>query len=246
MQTAKPLRVLPLIANASVRLPPETPHMEQQYNILGALDEDVKRALREFYDNDDPYTRRAFVRVFATAVEGETYRLKRYCLTLLDDRPTLYSHAEIALLRDEAYHLRDDASATTRPRFLRMADNFHFALKAFAKDTIPNLDIRKDTKGWTTFTRAIAVRNRVTHPKTDEDVEILDADIACVQHAYLWYRKTLMRTMVQANLALHDKAERLEARLRGLGAEPLSIDPLIIPRDELSAQLDRLDALDST
>jgi len=135
--------------------------MSAEILFLKTLQDDVMAALDAYYREDTPYNRRIVVRVFASAVEGETYHLKQHCLKRLDSKPAFYTTGEAAVLRESSYYLDKDSSILVRPQFFSTPENFHFVLKAFAKDTLPNLDIREDTAGWAKFKNAFQWRRGV-------------------------------------------------------------------------------------
>ena len=221
--------------------------MSAEIMFLKTLQDDVMAALDAYYREDTPYNRRVVVRVFASAVEGETYHLKQHCLKRLDSNPAFYTAGEAAVLQESSYYLDKDSTVLARPQFFSTPENFHFVLKAFAKDTLPNLDIREDTAGWAKFKNAFHIRNRVTHPKTDADLVISDADLECIQRAFLWFRKTLVRTQVVSGLALHDTYEKVRSELQLLGRDPgPSVGPRIIPREELVKWAAKLDQLETS
>jgi hypothetical protein len=212
---------------------------------LKTLQDDVMAALDAYYREDNSYNRRIVVRVFASAVEGEIYHLKQHCLKRLDSNTGFYTTGEAAVLRESSYYLDKDSTVLARPQFFSTPENFHFVLKAFAKDTLPNLDIRDDTAGWANFKNAFHLRNRVTHPKTEADLAISDEELGCIQRAFIWFRKVLTHTQVVSGLALHDSYEKLRYEMQQLGRDPgPSVDPCIIPRDELVQWAARLDQLE--
>jgi len=212
---------------------------------LKTLQDDVMAALDAYFREDTQYNRRMIIRVFASAVEGDVYHLKDHCLNRLDSNPAFYTTGEAAVLRESSYYLDNSATVLARPQFYRTPENFHFVLKAFAKDTIPDLDIRKDTAGWTNFRNAFHIRNRVTHPKVDSDLLISDRDVGCVQRAFLWYQKVLVRTGLIGGLLLNTKYDKVRSELKSLGKDPgPSVGPNIIPSDKLIKWIEQIDKME--
>lgn len=202
-------------------------------------------ALDAYFREDNQYNRRIIVCVFARAVEGEIFHLKEHCLKRLDSNPAFYTTGEAAVLRESSYYLDKDSSVLARPQFFRTPDNFHFVLKMFAKDTIPDLDIRMDTASWANFKNAFQIRNRLTHPKTETDLLISDEDVGCVQRAFLWYRKVLMQTQLIGAIVLHEQYDKVRSQLRIFGRDPGPPGGSgIIPRDqpiEWAARIDKME-----
>ncbi|MEQ1832273.1 MAG: hypothetical protein ABL977_04395 [Candidatus Eisenbacteria bacterium] len=217
--------------------------MSAQDDYAHELSQDVERALEAFYESDTAYSRRIVVRLFASAVEGHTYGLKQRCLARLQKEPRLYSIDEAALLMEENYSLGKDARPHARPQFAPTAESFEFALKMFVKDTTPELDIRSDRPGWTMFTRAFTIRNRITHPKSRADLVVSDEEFACVQHSHLWFETTLMSALVESSLLLHEQAARARGEILAMGKAPsASSSSAIIPQNVLAEWKERLDA----
>lgn len=212
---------------------------------LKTLQDDVMAALDAYYRERTPYSRRIVVRVFASAVEGEIYYLKQHCLKRLDSSTAFYTTGETAVLRESSYYLDKEAAVLARPQFFSPPENFHFVLKAYAKDTLPNLDIREDTVGWANFKNAFHIRNRVTHPKKDADLLISSTDLGCIQRAFLWFMKTLKRTQIMSALALHDRYEKVRSEMQLYGKDLGPADGSdIIPHDELLHWAARIDQME--
>ena len=58
-----------------------------------------------------------------------------------------------------------------------------FSLKAFAETFGLPLTIDKGGKNWQCYTRALKIRDRITHPKNINDIEITDEDIEVIREA---------------------------------------------------------------
>jgi len=201
---------------------------------LSTLWEDVNTALDSVRDNDTQYNRRALLRVFFSAVEGETHHLKQLILERVDANPALHSTSELAILREEAYQLDRRGRVVVKPKFLPTSDNLRFALKLFVRETLPDFDLAADQLGWEAFTSSLRVRHRVTHPKSNLDLQITDHELHQAKRAYVWFERTVMATIIQSHLVLykqfHELAKLTEAligydRSAGLGE--------VIPEAEL-------------
>lgn len=201
---------------------------------LEVLWEDVEEALHSVAAAETQYNRRILFRVFFSAVEGETYYLKELLLARQKANPGLYSPGEVALLREETYHLDGKGEVVAHPRFLRTADNFLFALKLFIKESLPDCDVRHDTAGWEAFGKSLKVRHRVTHPKSDGDLYISDDELEDAKVALVWYRKTLVQTIIESHLVLHEQFDAVSELKKSLGElESGGNRPEIIPAETL-------------
>jgi hypothetical protein len=211
---------------------------------LKTLQDDFMAALDAFYQQDSPLHRRNVVRAFGTAVEGETYHLKQHCLARLGLSPAFYTTGEAALLQEASFYLDHAFNVVARPQFLSPPEDFVFTLKAFAKDTLPALDLRGDGPAWANFKEAFRIRNRITHPKCEADLNVSDSAFGTVQRAFLWFEKALGEVQLASGLALHDRYDEVRRQLACLGLDPGAASGAeIIPRETLQAWAQRLKSL---
>ncbi|MGG4095304.1 hypothetical protein [Paenibacillus lautus] len=155
--------------------------------------EDVKISHEILQNNDSQYNRRTYIRTAFAAVEASSYLLKQHCIN--ENNGEVYSEAEIALLNDETYFLNNKAEASVRQNFLPVADNFKFAIKMYLKLN-PNKELELDTLGWDYFKKAIAIRNKIVHPKLLDDFVISDSELKIVEKAYVWVVSKVMYVLI--------------------------------------------------
>jgi hypothetical protein len=65
-------------------------------------------------------------------------------------------------------------------------------------------------RGWAAFKRAVALRHRITHPKSASDMAVSDEEMATVHYAFFWVNQTVISALQRA-------AEEMSAML---GREP--------------------------
>jgi hypothetical protein len=166
---------------------------EAMGEFLIAIFDDVRRAERELKKDDSPFTRRAYVRTMFSSVEGFAFTMKKIAL----GKPNLFAPGELALLREEEYHLTTSGEVRVRRRFLRTAENLRFAFAAFMKfHGAPS--VLPTDEGWSAFVAAIEVRHRITHPKRLEDLEIGDREIETIRRAAHWLAVNVLMSVMQA------------------------------------------------
>lgn len=201
---------------------------------LMVLWEDVEEALHLLADADTQYNRRILLRVFFSAVEGDTYCLKQHLLDRLKANPALYSSGEVALLREETYNLDGKGEVVAQPRFLRISDNFRFTLKLFVNESLPGFDVTGDSVGWEAFGKSLKVRHRITHPKSDGDLYIAKDELENAKVALVWYRKTEIQAIIESHLILHEQFDALSKLRKSLGGlESGGNRPEVIPTETL-------------
>jgi hypothetical protein len=190
------------------------------------LEADADRALAEAQSGGQFHRRAAFRAVFAS-LDGIISSLKASLLADLSLSRHHYSDAEIALLREESYGLNSRCEPTARPRFLALDENIRFTVSMLVRASGVPVELELDSGGWRAFKRALAVRHRVTHPRTGSELLITDDALADVAEAYGWVRSALNRNMARALLAIRaDIYEAHDALLsEGVKAMLDSMDP---------------------
>jgi hypothetical protein len=82
---------------------------------------------------------------------------------------------------DDKGHLKE------RQKLLRLIDNYRFAVRMFCKASDINFELPTNEKGWTDFKDTVALRNRITHPKKEQEIHISDESMRIVVSAYKWF-----------------------------------------------------------
>jgi len=150
-------------------------------------------------DFQSQLARRNYIRTLFACIEGETFCRKQVALVIyeywLSSRKTIFTPAEVALLREERYFLDDTGRAKQGELFLKIEDNLRFSLASYGKAycslypkaTISQLDC--SVKEWKLFKTIIKCRNRITHPKSVCALNITDEEVQDTDAVLLWYSK---------------------------------------------------------
>jgi len=149
------------------------------------------------------HKRRSFVRAFVSLVEFDTYNRKQRALFLCEHGKVRFSESELMLIREVQAEIDDKGNVKERQKFLRLIDNYRFAVRMFCKATGISFELPTNDKGWTHFKDTVALRNRITHPKKEQEIHISDESMRMVLSAYKWFMdnyKTIT-TMVGNNAA---------------------------------------------
>ena len=162
-------------------------------DLIEAIAEDSIAAEKARRSNDNPTNRRNVVRVLFSAVEAEVYQRKRLALFRHSEGQVPFTPAELALLREEQYTLNHKGEAEPKPIFLRLTENFQFSARMLCKAYGLTYAIDKSGAGWKAFCDAIAIRNRITHPKHVHDLSIEEAEFKTIADASRWYRAEAVR-----------------------------------------------------
>ena len=128
--------------------------------------------------------RRLYIRVFVTMVEGSVAAIKNVILHYSEQ----LNDAERAVLRDVTFDLNEKGVPYERPLRPPILSSLKFAFRIFA--SVHKLSIVPDyrSSGWQAMKNVIELRNRLTHPKTPNDLKVTDTDLKSVDEAEIWLR----------------------------------------------------------
>lgn len=171
----------------------ELPQVPQD---LLVLLEDVGDAEHDLKAEDSAFRRRSYVRTALSAVEGIVHELKSRAAESAARQPDTFSIGELSFLRDEGYTLDDHGHVRSQPRFIPIAANVLFTFKAYMRSKGGQAVLNLDHPGWAQFRRAIAIRNRITHPKKPSDLVLADDDLKTVREGFHWFVALLARNLL--------------------------------------------------
>jgi hypothetical protein len=164
---------------------------------LESLLTDLRTATARAKDGD-AFDRRNVIRTFFTLVEGDTYYRKQLALMLheasretTDGIQPSFTEEEVVLLRDAQAELSSNGTPRTQTKFLRLSANVRFSFDAIARAFGVNCPLDVEGPGWQAFLAALDVRHRLTHPKTVEDLDVSETDLANAITAIKWYFASL-------------------------------------------------------
>jgi len=78
--------------------------------------------------------------------------------------------------------------------------------------------IDKGNKTWTSFKEALRIRDRLTHPKKQEDLIISDNELRAVEKTAQWYKECVRHIMTPISNTLKDMMQKLIKRSKDLRA----------------------------
>ena len=178
--------------------------------------------------------RRHFVRALFAAIEGVVWICREHVLSVASSMGTLQPLAGMAL-REQTYMVSERGDVVEQIRFVTLPAMLRLIAKQ-AELIDPGLDVRFDHKGWQDLRNAIAIRNRITHPKLAGDLEISEADIVAATNGFTWTLATTEYIMASANLAFRSQTSELQDLLDQLQSGDVSA--LAQYRDAIAATSD--------
>lgn len=166
--------------------------LEEWNNLFDALHSDVVR-LEELINVDDcGCWRRSYCRSIFSLMDAMTSQMNRE--TLHWNYPAL---------------LGDDGKRELERRG-GILSNVYSALDLYTNTWGADTPLIKGSKEWLAIQDAVKIRNRVTHPKLPEDIEISDADLCRLKLVKEIFSSLVTTSIANSATALLKRAEALK------------------------------------
>jgi len=180
--------------------------------LLQSLVKDFDEVIDLIMPQDIPFTRRIYIRTFFAMTEGQNFIRKQealdYFFQSLDSK-SFYSR----FLRENGLKLKFSDKEIIKlheKELLRLNDNLKFSLRMLARAVFSDVKLDFGSEGWQSFRKAVKIRDRITHPKLEQEFDISDEDMKIVHIAADWFyssgislqEKSLLYSWVQDQLNL--------------------------------------------
>jgi hypothetical protein len=167
--------------------------IERLVAAISQLSEDVNLASSL---PESQFARRAWARAVFALLECNTNLMAELVLKANGRGEVALSPAEYAVLREESYRLASNGrEAKSHPSFSPLRARFRFVVERFAKLYAVEFELACGGSGWSAFSDAVNVRNRITHPSTVDDFRISRDDIDSIEDARKWYVDEIERLL---------------------------------------------------
>jgi len=183
---------------------------------VALLIEDIIAARQRLSLAGTQTARRDVVRTSLAAVEGMTWVAREHVRTALAALEHLSPMADLAL-REQSYAVTESGQLTQRPRGLPLLTTIRLVVSQ-AKIISPEIAVEFSASGWADLRQSIDVRNRITHPKPEQELTVSDHDLAAVASGVSWLVATLDYVMASTNLALTRYNDHLRETVQRLAA----------------------------
>lgn len=160
-------------------------------------------------DSGDEFgsARRAYVRVMLSFIEGMSHAIKDLLIAADREKRLSLSLPEVFVLREVQFEVDGKARARAVRRPLRTKDGVRFLLKLLGRVAQPPFEPQFGDDGWRAFSEAIEIRNRVTHPRSREDLWLTDKDLDVVDRAVLWFEDETEKFLITMKPRRKDEAQ---------------------------------------
>lgn len=170
--------------------------------VTNVLDRDVVSARAVLLAGDSQFARRQFARVVVADIEATVGSMIQIALRIHHAGADPFTPSEYALLEERVAELRD-ATAPFEPNArLTTKANIRFAFSVFTRALQTDYTLPADDGAWTAVLGAIAIRDRITLPKSTHDLEISDDELRLLHEADVWFDVHCAEAIKSAGQAL--------------------------------------------
>jgi len=142
----------------------------------------------------DQQHRRGYIRAIFACVEAQTCCLKRRIVKELlakSYKDRKFNLSKLALLCDDLPTVDQTGKIKSSGRYLPFKGNTAFTIRTLAEIRgCSDTDVFIDN-GWNELLKASKVRDRIIHPKDENDIFITDDEVESTTKGFFWYMKTV-------------------------------------------------------
>jgi hypothetical protein len=162
----------------------EQPAVPDLLQLIMVLATDADACEAEVTRTGSSLAKRNFVRALFAWIEAISYLMRRVVWEKLSKQPlTPESIPKLLAASERAYSVDGQGEVVETKLMTRTSNNLAFSLRSFANVVGLSLTINKGNRNWQSYSEALKIRDRITHPKRLEDLELTDADIEAVREA---------------------------------------------------------------
>lgn len=130
---------------------------------------------------NNQHLRRAYIRSAFALIEGTSFYWRCMINDSLRFNPDLFSESEELQLNEKGKKKEDEEV----DKYYGTEEMIKFSLKMLAKFADEKIDLGRE--GWEKLKSSLKVRDRITHPRSNSNLEISDEEIKNVREALKWY-----------------------------------------------------------
>ena len=183
---------------------------------IGILAHDIIVSGRRMKTESSQAARRDFVRTVFAAIEGWLWEYRQQVQRIIGDTRD-FSPSEMAALAETNYTISDYGKLREQTRQFPLTTMLRFVTRLVEQEYGQQI-VDFASTNWQNFNQAIAIRNRVTHPKKIADLTLSDSDIAIVRASYEWLFETIALVEEKATVVLTLHVDAFRKVLEGLKA----------------------------
>ena len=174
---------------------------------IDAIGAEKDKTLRSFW-------LRSLVRSFFASVESSTFQMKYLALYLCEHYEIDISPMEISIIKEESFDVKENGEVNLKKLKIPTISHLKFSCKILSKSIGQDFDINK-FKGWNNFVGALEIRDKITHPKSADSLQISRRQFEVIIVGLMWYNETTNEILKEVIAFIKDKnSKNLAAQSR--------------------------------
>jgi hypothetical protein len=155
--------------------------------LTNVLDRDVVASRSALLEDDSQFTRRQFLHAVTAKIEATVGGMIRIALGVYRGGGEPFTPAEYALLQERVLESREGGSLYETQAQLTTKANIKFAFAMFTRAVQSDYSLPADDHEWAALTHAFAIRDRITLPRSAQDLDLTEDELRTVHDADVWF-----------------------------------------------------------
>jgi hypothetical protein len=148
-------------------------------------------------DQTSQFNRRTLVRTLFSHIEAQLSIMRQTVLTWHRLGAIKLPNDDLRKLADEIRVTWDASQIPGIPIRLKLIDSIKFTYQIFISSLDRSrVDVDFSSQGWQSFLIAVTIRDKLMHPKIEQDLLISDSDLMHVLVAWNWYQEISARVFL--------------------------------------------------
>ena len=195
-----------------------------EQSMTNLLMQDALAAIRRHAEAGDQASRRDLIRTLFSASEGLVWIFREHVSSVARQMDEL-EKAEATALAEVVYAVGEDGRINAQRRYVSISAAVRLCVRIACR-LDKTLNIRFDESGWQDFRVFVERRNRLSHPKSQDDLLVTEAEAARCLAAFHWLVEICVSAMEathQAGLAYRTEMRQIACLLRAGDPETIEL-----------------------
>ncbi len=154
------------------------------FKLINDLARDADECESAVVNTGSSLAKRNFVRALFAWIEAVSYFMRQHVLSeLRKEELAEESIPKLLAASERSYRVDEKGDVVEVPLMTKTSYNLLFSLRSFAEVVAFPLTVGKGGRNWQAYTRALKIRDKITHPKSPDDLELTEADLEAVREA---------------------------------------------------------------
>jgi hypothetical protein len=170
---------------------------------VALLASDVSAAARlSELHGDTQFARRTYVRAVFALIEGNMNFMAGVVLASAERGEIELTPRELEIARQERVSMEAGRPAVG-PKFIPLGDRLSPLMSMFARCHARTYALYKGSSGWVSFSAAIEIRNRITHPRSESAFAVSNAELECLAKGKEWFAASIEELLSACSATTH-------------------------------------------